>query len=370
MKRYIFILALFQALFCFGQNTSSSWPIFRGNADLSGKTDAEIPASPRLLWSYNTGTRTYSTPVVSEGLIYFGSEKGTIYACDVNGRMKWRTNAGTSVDAPPMVSGDKVIFSTSEGTLMAANKKSGKILWSYKTDAQIAGSANLWSSGSKSGIVVGSYDYYLHCVNSETGKPLWKIETENYINGTPAYSNGNIVFGGCDGIIRMVDPVTGKEKETIPIGIYIASSPALEGSKVFFGDYDGNFYCLDITTRKIVWQKISDGQIGPIFAVPAVGYGLVVIGSDDKYVYCYNSSDGTLKWKFRTNGSIRGSAVISKDRILITSMDGNIYLLDPATGSKLWSFNTGSSVSSSPAVIKDRFFILSEDGRLMAFGLK
>ena len=46
------------------------------------------------------------------------------------------------------------------------------------------------------------------------GKSLWKIETENYVNGTPAIQNGKIVFGGCDGMIRVVDPLTGNQKDT------------------------------------------------------------------------------------------------------------------------------------------------------------
>ena len=96
------------------------------------------------------------------------------------------------------------------GILKAIDRISGKLLWSYATENQIAGSANVWTAGNKSGIVVGSYDYFLHCVDPETGKLLWKVETENYINGTPSISNGKIVFGGCDGIIRIVDPLTGQ----------------------------------------------------------------------------------------------------------------------------------------------------------------
>jgi len=77
-----------------------------------------------------------------------------------------------------------------------------------------------------------------------------------------------------------------------------------------------------------------------------------------------------LIWKFRTNGRITGSAIITSDKVLFTCMDGNIYILRLIDGKKLWSFNTGTPVSSSPAVVKGVFFILTEDGRLLAFGEK
>ena len=58
-----------------------------------------------------------------------------------------------------MVADDKVIVGSSDGILHAINKSTGKQTWIYKTDNQIAGSANSWRSGTRSGIVIGSYDY-------------------------------------------------------------------------------------------------------------------------------------------------------------------------------------------------------------------
>ena len=77
-----------------------------------------------------------------------------------------------------------------------------------------------------------------------------------------------------------------------------------------------------------------------------------------------------LKWKFRTNGRITGSAVITPTKVIFGSLDGYIYMLNLKDGKKIWSFNAGAPVSSSPAVTKDRFYFLTEDGRLLAFGNK
>jgi outer membrane protein assembly factor BamB len=199
---------------------------------------------------------------------------------------------------------------------------------------------------------------------------MWKMETDNYVNGTPAVSGNIIVFGGCDGIIRIADPLTGKEKDTINIGMYIASSPALYSGKACFGDYDGNFYCVDLNAGKVLWAVNSSEDGGSILGIPAIGYNNVVIGNEDKNIYCYDLMTGALRWKYRTNGRISGSAVIAPGKVLFGSGDGYIYMLSIKDGTKLWSFNAGSPISSSPALMNGRFYILTEDGRLLAFGNK
>jgi len=370
--RYILITVL---LFLFipiapAQQGDTDWPVFRGNTDLSGMSHFELPSSPRLLWSLSTGVRTKSSPVVSEGTVYFGNDKGTLNSVSIDGKITLKYFAGSAIEAAPMVFDKKLIIGTNDGFLRAIDKVTGNLLWSYPTDNQIAGSANFWRAGSKAGIVVGSYDYFLHCVDPETGKSLWKVETENYVNGTPSILNGNIVFGGCDGILRIVEPETGKQKDTINIGVYIASSPALSHDMAYFGDYNGTIYCLNANSKEISWKISTGEESGAILAIPAIGNNAMIVGSEDKYLYCFNALNGKLKWKYRTNGRIVSSAVVTKSKVLFTGMDGNVYILGLEDGRKIWSFNAGTPISSSPAVVKGRFYVLTEDGRLLAFGDK
>lgn len=372
-QKMVFLHILFSFFFFVsmnGQSGDTDWPLFRGKADLSGRFDSELPAVPSVLWSVTTGARTKSSPVISDGTIFFGNDKGALIAVSSDGKIKWQYEAGNLIEAAPLVFGNKVIVGLNNGKLIAVDKITGKLIWTYTTDNQISGSANVWVSGSKAGIVVGSYDYYLHCIDPRTGKQLWKIETNNYVNGTPSIKDGKIVFGGCDGVIRGVDPLTGRQTDTVDVGVYIAASPSLAGDMAYFGDYEGTVFGLNIRTRKIVWEIPGTAESGSVLAVPAVGNNYVVIGNEDKYLYCYNASTGKLIWKYRTNGRIVGSAVVTKTKVLFTSMDGTVNILGLTDGKKLWSFNSGTSIASSPAVIMGKFYILTEDGRLLAFGEK
>ncbi|MDX9726034.1 MAG: PQQ-binding-like beta-propeller repeat protein [Bacteroidales bacterium] len=370
IKQVLFLLIILASPASFAQSSGQDWTIFRGRTELSGNTITELPSNPSLLWSLPSNSRTKSSPVISDGMIYFGNDKGMLIAAGTDGKIKWEYQGGSAAEAPPMVYGDKVIIGLNDGTLHAVNKTTGRVVWKYNTEGQIAGSANAWSTGKRSGIVIGSYDYYLHSVDPANGLLQWRLETLNYVNGTPAVSNNNIIFGGCDGFIRVVDAYTGREKDTIEIGTYIASSPALSGGRACFGDYDGNFFCLDLLSGKLAWEIPANETSMSFVAIPAMGRNSVVIGNEDKYLYCYDIITGRLNWKFRTNGRITGSAVITPSKVIFGSTDGNIYILNLSDGKKVWSFNAGGPISSSPAVMHDRFYFLTDDGRLLSFGKK
>ena len=83
---------LYLLISAYAQSGDTDWPLFRGKADLSGKYDSELPVTPQLLWSVSTGARTKSSPVISDGTIFFGNDKGTLIAVTSmersNGNMK------------------------------------------------------------------------------------------------------------------------------------------------------------------------------------------------------------------------------------------------------------------------------------------
>ncbi|MBA7582911.1 Outer membrane protein assembly factor BamB [subsurface metagenome] len=255
MKRTILIITwICLAITACGQTGRSDWSLYRGRSDLSGRTDTPIPSNPRLLWSVRTGSRTVSSPVFSNGVVYFGNNDGILHAVSSDGRILWKYEVETSIEAPPIIVNNKVIFGSLDGELRAIDPSTGKLVWLYKAGNQIIGSANIWENNNRKLIIVGSYDFYLHCVDPENGEPVWKLETYDFINGTPAIIRGKIIFGGCDGFLRVVEPISGKEEKHADLGVYIASSPALSGNQAFVGSYEGIFYAINLTTMDIDWQ--------------------------------------------------------------------------------------------------------------------
>ena len=70
-----------------GQTGMSDWSLYRGRSDLSGRTDTPIISNPGLLWSVRTESRTVSSPVFSNGVVYFGNNDGILHAVSSNGKV-------------------------------------------------------------------------------------------------------------------------------------------------------------------------------------------------------------------------------------------------------------------------------------------
>jgi outer membrane protein assembly factor BamB len=261
-----------------------------------------------------------------------------------------------------------VVIGAADGNLYSLDAATGKLRWKYQTDDKILGAAN-WvtaPNGQGTWIVVGSYDNRAHCVNAETGKMIWTYETGNYVNGTPAISDGKVIFGGCDGIIHVVRLADGEKVNTVEVKDFIAASVALDGRFAFIGHYGNEFVCADIATGKIVWTYRD--RAFPFFSSPAVTADLIVVGSRDKRVHCLRRRDGKPLWTFRTRGKVDSSPVVCDNKIVVGSEDGRVYLLRLRDGKEIWNYQMGAPVMSSPAVVDGKIIIGADDGYVYAFG--
>ncbi|MBI5217760.1 MAG: PQQ-binding-like beta-propeller repeat protein [Bacteroidia bacterium] len=353
----------------FFSQTSTNWPIYRGDNSLTGNTQCKIPEGMKILWSYKTGGEIKSSPVISDNTIFIGSTDGNLYALNKNGSLKWKFNTKVAIEAPPVYINQLVIVGNLEGTVYAVNAATGKQAWTYKTDGQVSGSVNWIDINEKIQILIPSYDYAIHCVNLTDGKLVWKCETNNYLNGAPTTDNKNIIIGGCDAKVHIINAKTGKEIGGVDAGTYIAVSSALSGNYAYMGDYDGNFLCVDIINKKIVWKK-ETSQNAPFLSSPAVTKDKVIAGSHDKKVYCFDKKNGKVLWTFQTLGKIESSPVISNDRVLICSKDGWIRILSLTNGKEIQKYELGVAITCTPAVIDNLIVVGAADGKVYALGKK
>jgi outer membrane protein assembly factor BamB len=95
----------------------------------------------------------------------------------------------------------------------------------------------------------------------------------------------------------------------------------------------------------------------------------VVIGSENRILFCYNKADGKILWRFKALGKLAGSPVICGNNVVVAAGDGRLYVLDLQTGTKSWSYELGSPSASTPAVIKNMLVISTQDGRVFGFNL-
>ena len=362
--------------------------MFRGNPGLTGISPAKLPNSLSLLWTYKTAGPVKSSAAVADGKVFIGSDDKHLHCIDLkSGQKIWSLATEGEIESSPLVL-DGMIFKTSaqgryygpmvyvgsaDGRLYAVDAETGRVIWKYETEDKILGAPNWFpapndNSGESKWILAGSYDYRLYCFDAKTGKTNWTYETGNYINGTPAVADGKTVFGGCDALLHVISLKDGQKIKEVEAGAYIAGSGAYDANKFYVGHYENEFLCADLEAGKILW-KFKDRAF-PYFSSPALTKDRVVFGGRDKRLHCVKKDSGEELWSFQARGKVDSSPVVAGDKIVVGSEDGHLYMIALADGTQLWSYEIGEALTSSPAVIDNTVIVGSEDGNVYAFGIK
>ncbi len=148
MNKPLYIASL---LFASGMTVMSaeSWPMFRGGPALLGvSASPDLPAHPKLLWTFKTAGPVKSSAAIADGRVVIGSNDGNIYALDLaNGKKIWAFKTGGAVESSPLVLDGRVFVGSADDSLYALDAATGKLLWKYETGDKILGSPNWVKSG-------------------------------------------------------------------------------------------------------------------------------------------------------------------------------------------------------------------------------
>lgn len=195
----------------------------------------------------------------------------------------------------------------------------------------------------------------------------------------------------------------------------IHSTPILTQKYIFFGAYNGHFYCLNKETGQILWQALLGKTIGssPVFYEDAIYVGVetfhpdgylvkidarngqllwvsawlgeqthssptldlenqqVILGDNLGQVSAFDLQSGRLRWRFKTQGPVKGTSPLWQGVVYYASWDGSLYALQAKTGELLWRGELGGKVQSSMAISqKHQLGVIGADrGRLCVVDL-
>lgn len=347
------------------------WPLFRGDASLSGYTKRSLPKCPALKWSHKSGVRTISSPVVRDGVAYWVDVKGVVRGVNINAEQVFEYDLQTPVEATPLICDSTLYIGTIEGRLIALSLSQRDTLWSYATEGQISASPNRVEFDGRDAILFGSYDNYLYCVDRLSGEGINRFLSGYYINGAVAVQDSYALFGGCDAWLRIIDCQQGTMTDSLQMAGYIPSSAAISDDYAYVGDYMGNIFEIRMSDGRIVDQRTlmeaSDGS--EYVSVPAVSPSTIYITTSDKYLHAIDRRTGELKWKYLLKGTIgESSPVVADDAVVICTRTGVVSVLDAQSGELRWEYDAGEPIVASPAVVKNHFYILTSRGTLLCFG--
>lgn len=144
----------------------------------------------------------------------------------------------------------------------------------------------------------------------------------------------------------------------INIDAPILSQPAIDDGKIYFGTFKNVFYCLDLSTGKVVWSPTIGGSV---YSTPCIDGSSVYICSWDRKAYCFDKYSGSKKWSFGTELYIFNSPMLFNGWMFIGSRDEKLYCVNPQTGMKFWDIKVGP-VTSTPIVGNNMIYIGEHEG--------
>ena len=354
MKATLAVLTLLFSQFAFAQDAA----MFRGNPQHTGVYEAAgVPKFSRVKWKFQTGGRSYSSPAISNGTAYVGSNDHFLYAVDLaTGTQKWKFETASRVTSSPAVSGDTVYFGSMDANSYAVDAVTGKLKWKYTTAGERRYTAtHLHGAMPEAEAMPDPFDFYL---------------------SSPTVANGVVYFGSGDGNVYALDAAGGQLKWKFQTGDVVHASPAVANGTIFIGSWDSYLYALDAATETQKWKfktgedpKIHN-QVG-LQSSPAVADGLVYVGCRDSNLYAVDAATGEKKWAFNNKGSwVIGSPAVHEGKVYFTTSDSAMfYALDARTGTPVFSQAFTWPMFSSPAIAGKTLYLGTHEGKLMAIDL-
>lgn len=150
---------------------------------------------------------------------------------------------------------------------------------------------------------------------------------------------------------------------------FVNLAPVVEDDRLYIADRKGRVVALDAASGKEIWS-VQTGVM--LSAGPAVGGGLVLVGSSNAELIALAREDGALRWKTEVSSEVLAQPRLDIDRVIVQTADGSLAGLDPETGEQIWINDRTVPVltlrgTASPAV--DRGLVVAgfANGKLTAF---
>ncbi len=273
-----------------------------------------------------------SSPVVADGVVYFGTGKGRLYALDGRtGDERWVFETGDTVHSSPAVVDSTVYVGNMESRLYAVDVATGQARWYFQAgvDLDAYNQHGLQSSPAvANGVVyIGGRDGGVHAVDVRTGEALRKFDTKrSWVLGSVAVADDRVYFGTSDtAVLRAVDAASGDNVFDVPVGSCVFSSPALVRQTLYVGTCAGELLAVSSIDGVIRWRFRTDASVedrhGLLGSDGELNRGKLFEGE-----YTAETAPAIVE-RLLDLGSLLSSPVVQDGVLYVGSADGYLYAL-------------------------------------------
>jgi outer membrane protein assembly factor BamB len=291
----------------------------------------------KQIWRVNAGEKLSGGVGVGGSLVLVGTQKGVVYAYDLDGKLQWKSRLSSEVLSAPKYFDGVVIARTGDSRIYGINANDGSRKWVYDRTSPAL------TLRSSAGVVVDGGAVYagfgggkLIAIRADNGKLLWEasvaqpkgvteIERIADITSLPVVDGPLVYAVAYQGKVAAVDRVSGRVVWSRDIssltGIDVADG------RIFVAHAAGSVYSLDYSTGKTFWRQaaLKNRQLSK----PVSMESLIAIGDVEGYVHFLSRDDGAIASRIKTSDSpiLPVMTQINSTTVLAQTRDGGIYAI-------------------------------------------
>ncbi len=213
--------------------------------------------------------------------------------------------------------------------------------------------------------------------DAESGKQLWRVDTELSLSGGPGVGAGRVVLGGLEGDVVALDADSGAEIWRAKVSSEVIAAPLVAQGFAVVRSNDGRVFGFSLGDGKRSW--VFDRGLPPLTirgnATPVQAHDGVVVGYEDGMVVTLRIADGTPVWEqavappdgrneLERLADVDGDIQVGLSEVFAQSAKGQVMAIDLATGRPLW--NRDIRGYTGLALLGDKVVAADSSGVLMA----
>jgi len=270
-----------------------------------------------------------------------------------------------------------VVSADAKGDLRAQDRQTGKQVWRVQTQAPISSGPTVLQDV----ILLGTRDAYVLAYHLKDGKLLWQTQVTGEVLAAPKGNNNVVYVNTLDGSLTALNLSNGKQLwrynlHSPSIVLRQNSSPVLTPSHVIAGFANGRLVALNRKDGMIDWEHEmsaprgrSDIQrMGDISGDPAVANGVIYAVSYQGRLAALSLNNGSPLWE--KNMSSYSGVTLGGQSVFVADTRGHLWNIDRRSGRTLWeqSMLEGRRLTK-PVICGNMIIVGDNDGYLHWFSL-
>lgn len=169
-----------------------------------------------------------------------------------------------------------------------------------------------------------------------------------------------------------VEPLWAVQTGEVPEYSHAQLPPFVMDDRVYVANVREGVAAVSDTNVSLAWVTRMDEWLT---GGPAVGSGLVVVGTLKAELIALNAEDGEILWRSKICSEMLSTPVITAEKIFLQCIDGYVMALSVKDGHRIWSYRRPPPTltlrgTSSPLVVEDRVIAGFADGTLVSLNLE